>query len=280
MSDEPGLAGSRRIASLAEKFHNKQYRDAYVGAHTRGVLARQMRNFRGDLSQVEYAIKIDKQKTVVGRLESPAYAGWSLRTMLEIARKENVAVIARFVDFPTFLSFTEDTSDDALHPQSYNEAELDRFAEYQEASVTYYDIPIPAINKDASIGLEFPYSTYQNIFFGASNAQQISISGSAWPAWPSNYFMAGSASIPLMAAKVLPPSPSALRRTHAEIRRLTNLAQAQAGSIAEQKHQIAELQKQLSSAGSQAIETLFGKMLRPAENPIQSQTETNLPLAA
>ena len=114
------FAASRRLASLTEKFHDKQYRDSYVASHTHGVLAQQMRNFRGDLSQADYAEKTGKQKTVIGRLESPAYAGWSLRTMLEIARKENVAVIVRFVDFPTFLKFTDDMSDRALKPPSYD----------------------------------------------------------------------------------------------------------------------------------------------------------------
>ena len=41
-----------------------------------------MRNFRGQLPQADFAAKIGKQKTVVGRLEKPAYGGWSLRTML------------------------------------------------------------------------------------------------------------------------------------------------------------------------------------------------------
>src|SRR5438045_2363080 len=107
MDGERGPANSPRLPNLAEKFHDKQYRDGYVAAHTRGVLARQMRNFRGDRSQAEYGAEIGKRQTVVSRLESPAYGSWTLRTMLQIARKENVAVLVRFVDFPTFLSVTD-----------------------------------------------------------------------------------------------------------------------------------------------------------------------------
>jgi hypothetical protein len=88
-----------------------------------------MRNFRGDRSQAEYAENVGKQKTVIGRLESPAYAGWSVRTMLEIARKEDVAVIVRFVDFPTFLRFTGDLSEQALRPASYNQDEIHDLAD-------------------------------------------------------------------------------------------------------------------------------------------------------
>ena len=39
--------------------------------------------------------------------------------MLEVARKLNVAVFCRFVDFPTFLKLSDDLSDDALCPSSY-----------------------------------------------------------------------------------------------------------------------------------------------------------------
>jgi|SRR6516162_892031 hypothetical protein len=124
MDGELHLANSRRLSSLTEKFHNKQYRDGYVAAHTRRVLAEQMRNFRGSLSQADFAEKLGKQKTVIGRLENPAYGGWSVRTMFEIARKLNVAVFARFVDFPTFLKYTNDLSDGALNPTPY-EPEID-----------------------------------------------------------------------------------------------------------------------------------------------------------
>src|SRR5271169_4970406 len=127
MNEGRDLAASHRLHSLTEKFRDKQYREGYVAAHTRGVLARQMRNFRGNLSQAEFAEKLGKQKTVVGRLENPAYGGWSLRTMLEIARKEAVAVLVRFVDFPTFLKYSGDISDRALHPKSYDAIDIDQW---------------------------------------------------------------------------------------------------------------------------------------------------------
>jgi hypothetical protein len=87
-----------------------------------------MRNFRGGLPQADFAAKIGKQKTVVSRLENPVYIGWSLRTMLEIARKENVAVFVRFVDFPTFLKYSNDMSDAAMRPSAYNKREIDELA--------------------------------------------------------------------------------------------------------------------------------------------------------
>jgi hypothetical protein len=151
MDDERDLVASHRFFSLAEKFHNKDYRDGYVAAHTRGVLARQMRNFREELPQADFAAKIGKQKTVVSRLENPAYSGWSLRTMLEIARKENVAVFVRFVDFPTFLKYSDDMSDAAMRPRSYDQREIDTLAyidEHRDSSSSRTTINITAFKPE------------------------------------------------------------------------------------------------------------------------------------
>jgi hypothetical protein len=132
MDGEHGGVASRdqttiiqRLASLARRFRDKRYRDGYVAAHTRNVLARQMRNFRGELSQVKFAELIGKRPTQIQRLESPAYSGWSLRTMLEIARKLDLAVIVRFVDYPTFVKSSGDLSDEALRPAPYDQGAID-----------------------------------------------------------------------------------------------------------------------------------------------------------
>jgi hypothetical protein len=128
MDNELNDADSHRAIRLAEKFHNKEYRDTYVESHTRRFLAHQIRKFRGERSQVEFGDILNKSQTIVWRLEDPNYSGWSLRTLFQVAQKLNVAVIARFVDFQTFLRFTDDTSESALNPDSYDEAIVDRFA--------------------------------------------------------------------------------------------------------------------------------------------------------
>lgn len=125
MDDEHRHAASHRLQRLAEKIRDKGYRDTYVGSHTRQVLARQMREFRGDRPQTEFGELLGKKQTVVSRLEDPSYSGWSLRTILEVASKLNVAVFVRFVDFPTFLKYTEDLSEAALRPEPYNELATD-----------------------------------------------------------------------------------------------------------------------------------------------------------
>jgi hypothetical protein len=69
MDERLNPAASRGENSLAAKFRNKAYRDAYVASHTRRFLARQMRKFRGEKSQAEFGGMIDKRQTVVSRLE-------------------------------------------------------------------------------------------------------------------------------------------------------------------------------------------------------------------
>ena len=192
MDGERSLAGSPRLPRLAAKFHDKQYRDAYVAAHAREVLAKQMRNFRGDLSQAEYAVKIDKQKTVVGRLENPAYGGWSLRTMLEVARKENVAVIARFVDFPTFMGFTDDLSGPGPSSRRLRDmTEADEFAAFasqatagEPANTRYYNVSYPLGHiETGTIMLNAPPVPYSNMFFGSGQAVAFNNTGNIVPGY-------------------------------------------------------------------------------------------------
>lgn len=128
MDDERFPATSRRAVHLAEKMHDAAYRHGYVEAHSRRFLARQMRGFRGERSQTEFGAIIDKRQTVVSRLEDANYRGWTLGTMFEIARKLGVAVFVRFVDFPRFLKYSDDLSDDAICPVPYNKKDVDAFA--------------------------------------------------------------------------------------------------------------------------------------------------------
>jgi hypothetical protein len=128
MSTERSRARFPRILRLAEKLRSFKYRHSYVGAHIRQFLARQMREMRGDISQAEFGAKIGKPQNVISRLEDPAYGKWTLSTLLEIAEKLDKALVVRFVDFPTFLKATDDQSDFAAAPPSYDQATVDEFA--------------------------------------------------------------------------------------------------------------------------------------------------------
>jgi hypothetical protein len=128
MANEPKFGRSHRITRLTEKLRNKRYRDSYVDANVRRFLAQQFRALRGDMSQEEFGKLIGKPQSVVSRLEDPAYGKFALQTLLEVAASLNRAVVARIVDFPTFLRFTEDVSQQAICPSGYDPELLDRFA--------------------------------------------------------------------------------------------------------------------------------------------------------
>jgi hypothetical protein len=250
MDDGPDLADSHRLLTLAAKFRDKRYRDGYVAAHTRSVLARQMRNFRGDLSQAEFAEKIGKQKTMVARLENPAYGGWSVRTMLEIARNLNVAVIARFVDFPTFLNFTDDMSDDALRPQEYNEIRTNNIVASLSGTTTHYDFGSTYSTGGPTMEAMAPAIPSADVFVGTNQAvMTMVIPGTIrltntylgtvdqTIGWPSSGVVFGQSTFPARQPASL--LPAGMLRTQAAIRRLSDLAISQ-------KNQIETLQSELS----------------------------------
>ncbi|MBH0180506.1 MAG: hypothetical protein HP490_02190 [Nitrospira sp.] len=128
MKPEPENASSHRITSLAKKLRNKKYRDSYLSSHVRTFLANQMASLQGEMSQQEFGALLGKPQPIVSRLQNPEYGKYSLQTLLEIASKLDIALIARFVDYPTFLKFTNDFSDEALRPDKFNPDQLDLLA--------------------------------------------------------------------------------------------------------------------------------------------------------
>lgn len=128
MDSVPQNASSRnRLQRLIRKFRDKDYRDSYVRSHTKQFLARQMRAFRGEQSQKEFAEVLGVSQSVVSeRFENPNYGKWSLNTLFDTAANLDVAVFVRFVDFKTFLELSDKLSEKDVRPQEYNQAELDK----------------------------------------------------------------------------------------------------------------------------------------------------------
>jgi hypothetical protein len=118
-------AGLRRVSrneKLAKKLRNKSYRDAYLGSRIRQFLAHQIRSFRGDRTQAEFGKILDQPQSVISeRLESRSYGKWNLQTLLDIASKLDVALIVQFVDYPTFVRFTHNITNETVRPASFNE---------------------------------------------------------------------------------------------------------------------------------------------------------------
>jgi hypothetical protein len=119
------LRRANRNERLAKKLRGKSYRDAYLGSRIRQFLAHQMRSFRGERSQAEFGRIIAQSQSVISeRLESPAYGKWNLQTLLDIAAKLDVALIVQFVDWPTFVKFTHEITNETVKPAPFDERKL------------------------------------------------------------------------------------------------------------------------------------------------------------
>lgn len=139
MQNAPPSANSRnRLIRLIAKLRDISYRNSYVESHTKLFLARQMRAFRGDKTQKQFADALGVSQSVVSeRLENPNYGKSSLQTLFDTAAKLNVAVFVRFVDFETFLKLSEDMSDNAVRPAEYDQKTLDELSRRQELKIIF-----------------------------------------------------------------------------------------------------------------------------------------------
>lgn len=107
-------------AQLPKRFESKEYRSSYVEEHIRVFLANQIRSLRGDMTQTEFGRLVGKPASVISRIENENYSGVSLNTLLEIASALDVALLVRFVDFPTFQEIAGDMSVEAARPSSFS----------------------------------------------------------------------------------------------------------------------------------------------------------------
>lgn len=113
-----------RVAGLAHDLEDREFRHGYMARHIRAFLAAQIRALRGKKSQTEFGEEIGKPQSVVSRLENESYGKVSVSTLIDIAQKLDVGLIIRFVDFPTFLRYSNDVSEEALAPAQYNSAAI------------------------------------------------------------------------------------------------------------------------------------------------------------
>ena len=125
MSTTPANAVSPRLAQLVRKLGNDKYRMSYLSARLKAFLANQIRALRGDKSQAEFGKRIGKPQSVISRIEDPEYGNLSVQTLLDIAEKLSLALIIQFVDWPTFLRFTEETASNPLAPEPFDQSKID-----------------------------------------------------------------------------------------------------------------------------------------------------------
>lgn len=135
IGQDAGSTSSRKILSfkaIAKRFDSKAFRDAYVSRQLRIFLATQMRALRGAKSQSAFGKELGKPQSVISRLESEGYGNVTVRTLIEIAAKLNLALIVRFVSIPTFLRSTSDYARAAVAPEPYSSDAMARMIHQEE----------------------------------------------------------------------------------------------------------------------------------------------------
>jgi hypothetical protein len=80
----------------------------------------------------------------------------SVQTLIDIAEHLDIAVIIRFVDFPTFLRYTEDYSQAAVAPSRYRQDAIDAIAAEgercaQESALRALFSPMPEQSRGQSV---------------------------------------------------------------------------------------------------------------------------------
>ncbi len=139
MPIEPENANSHRFSRLAKKLRNKRYRSTYLASHIKIFLANQISALRGSLSQEEFGKLLEKPQSVVSRLQNTNYGKYTLQTLLDIAAKMDLALIVRFVDYPTFLKITDNFSDRAVRPDSFAPEQVEDLAAIKNIEMTSSD---------------------------------------------------------------------------------------------------------------------------------------------
>lgn len=106
------------------RFENPEYRDGYLETKVYGGIAYQVQGLREkfDLTQKEFGQKVGLKQNAVSRLESIEYGKATIRTLLRIARRCDVALVVQFVSYPEFLDRTADMSASRLQPPTVYES--------------------------------------------------------------------------------------------------------------------------------------------------------------
>lgn len=150
MTTTPTSASSHRLVELVRKLGNDAYRASYLATRLKTFLASQIRSLRGEASQAEFGKKLGKPQSVVSRLENPDYGNLSVQTLLEVADKLKLALIIQFIDWPTFLRFTEETTPASMTPAAFDQEKVDALVVPQTAGVA---LNVPTFPMNALIGI-------------------------------------------------------------------------------------------------------------------------------
>ena len=114
-------ANDRR--EFLETIKDEEYRHEFAAENPGVALAFQInliREARG-WTQEELAKRCDKAQETISRLEDPDYGRYTLKTLKQLAKAFDVALLVRFVSFGELAEWTVNLDSKRLTPPSYGE---------------------------------------------------------------------------------------------------------------------------------------------------------------
>jgi transcriptional regulator with XRE-family HTH domain len=125
---------------FADELDDKEMRDAYLEAQTRGKLAQQIRALRTERnwSQAQLGQVLGKPQSNVARLEDTDVARYTLSTLFELSSAFDVGLVVKFVPYAEFLKDTSDLSHDNLSVEPYTKSSLAPLLRDQQTTVSEY----------------------------------------------------------------------------------------------------------------------------------------------
>lgn len=105
---------------MIKKLEIKKFRQAFVAANVRRGIAYQLRAMRGPKTQGQVGKMVGKPQNVISRLEDPRYGKVTVQTLLDVAAAYDVALLVKFVPYGRLIAETENLSQEALVPLSFD----------------------------------------------------------------------------------------------------------------------------------------------------------------
>lgn len=133
MDDAPPSVLSDRYEQLVTEMDDPEFRHSYGETLVKRLLARQMKDFRGDQSQAVFADVLDEHQSRISDFENPNYGRQTLQTCFKIAEKLDVFFIGLYVSAEDFIRLTDDIFKMPTRPHSYDSKRAHEFARLKDA---------------------------------------------------------------------------------------------------------------------------------------------------
>ncbi len=152
------------ISKIWNKFRNKTYRDAFVGAHISNTIAAQIGAMReaAGLTQTALANKIGTGQSRISALEDPNNSNVEIATLRRLASAFDVALTVRFIPFSELAEWSTEHGERDLAVTAFGEDHIPGFVPASR----------PTFPQDANEGPR-PYSLPASESHGAAKRPSI-----------------------------------------------------------------------------------------------------------